>query len=207
MKRKWWSRLLLAVGGALILASALFSLWRDYQYSQLPQSGAVGFGELPAGKLVITTQRKNYQAQELTLSIPKLGLETAVQDGTDYETLKKGPGLYEYAQLPNEEEPGNVSIAGHRDIFGSHFYSIDTLTKGDLIYLIYQGKLYTYEYAETRIVEPNDWSVIENQGHACVTLTSCDPIGTTEKRIIATGELVKVDNFDEKCELISSKEA
>lgn len=54
--------------------------------------------------------------------------------------LNKGPGLYEYSQLPGEGDR-NVSIAAHRNksrngvISEWFFYYIDTLCEGDYIYL------------------------------------------------------------------------
>jgi LPXTG-site transpeptidase (sortase) family protein len=200
MKNKKLGNFLLGAGALLLFAAVLIPLWRDYQYSKMPQSGAVGTGQIPEGELVITAQRRNYRAEDLMLVIPKLELEVTVQNGTDYETLKNGPGLYEYAQVPSEGEDGNVSIAGHRDIYGSHFYAIDTMEEGDLIYLVYQGKVYVYEYEKTEIVEPNDWSVIQSKGYPCVTLTSCDPIGTTLHRIIVTGRRTEIVDYSENFE-------
>lgn len=66
--------------------------------------------DLPYDKLFITKERKDYKTGNLTLIIPKLSLKEPVQDGTDTASLNKGPGLYDYAQLPGEGDK-NVSIA------------------------------------------------------------------------------------------------
>ena len=39
-------------------------------------------------------------------------------------------------------------------------------------------------YESTEIVEADDWSPIFNRGYPCLTITSCDPIGTSERRIV-----------------------
>lgn len=144
--------------------------------------------EIPNGLLLITTQREAYKSGELRLVIPKLQIDQPVQGGVSDADLKAGPGLYDYAQLPNEPG-GNVSIAGHRDIHGSVFYYVDQLTTGDKMYLVYQDTIYIYTYVETKIVKPTDWGPIHTQGFSCLTLTSCDPIGTSRNRIIITSRL------------------
>jgi hypothetical protein len=84
---------------------------------------------------------------------------------------------------------GGPGYAGHRDLYDCCFYHIDKLQKGDKIYLDYKGYRYTYDYYSTKIVASNDWSVISRQGFSCITLTSCYPLGTSEKRIIVVGIL------------------
>lgn len=144
----------------------------------------------PLNKLFITAGRYNYDG-EMRLVIPKLELDTKILSGVEDKTLKKGPGLYDYAQMPDTGN-SNVSIAGHRDIYGSHFYYIDTLTAGDLLYLVYQGSVYKYAYRYTEIISPDDWGPIYSKRFSALTLTSCDPIGTSKNRIIVTAELVEV---------------
>lgn len=150
-------------------------------YSRLP--------DLPYDKLFITKERKTYQAGDLTLIIPKLSLKEPVQNGTDTTSLNKGPGLYDYAQLPGEGDR-NVSIAAHRNksrngvISEWFFYYIDTLCENDYIYLTDKSKIYRYRYDQTTVVEENDWSPIYSQGMSCITLTSCEPIGVADHRII-----------------------
>lgn len=146
---------------------------------------------LPVDKLIITPARQGYSDDQLVLKIPTLSIETTIKNGTEVETLKKGPGLYEYAQLP-QEAGANVSIAGHRDVHGSIFYDLDKLQAGDLLYLDYEGLIYQYQYQETIVIEPDDWSVIFTKGDNRLTLTSCTPIGVSSHRIVIIGELVQV---------------
>jgi sortase A len=132
--------------------------------------------------------REKYTADDMVLTVDRMNLVTKVGATTSEEDLKNGPGLYEYAQLPGTGDR-NTSIAGHRDLYDCCFYHIDKLQKGDKIYLDYKGYRYTYDYYSTKIVASNDWSVISRQGFSCITLTSCYPLGTSEKRIIVVGIL------------------
>jgi len=139
-------------------------------------------------KLYITQERANYQSGQMVLKIPRMGVDTAVQAGVSNEYLDISPGLFDYAQLPGGENH-NVSIGGHRDIKGAHFYFIHKLTAGDLCYLVYNNNIYVYEYKDTKIIEPSDWGPIYGQGFECLTLISCTPIGTTRQRIVVRAQL------------------
>lgn len=157
--------------------------------------------DLPYDKLFITEERQRYQSGDLTLVIPKLSLTEPVENGTSTEALAKGPGLYDYAQLPGEGDR-NVSIAAHRNhsrdgvISEWFFYYIDTMCEGDYIYLTDKKKIYRYLYDKTTIVEETDWSPIYSQGVSCVTLTSCEPIGVADHRIIVRGILDAIVDYD-----------
>ena len=157
--------------------------------------------DLPYDKLFITEERQKYKSGDLTLIIPKLSLTEAVENGTSTEALKKGPGLYDYAQLPGEGDR-NVSIAAHRNhsnngvISEWFFYYIDTMCEGDYIYLTDKKKIYRYLYDQTTIVEETDWSPIYSQGVSCITLTSCEPIGVADHRIIVRGILDSIVDYD-----------
>ena len=161
------------------------SLAEGWSLSQVRQ-------DYPVGKLVVTTDREAYENGNLRLVIPSLDQDVLVQNNVDTESLRSGPGLYEYSQLPAPDTNANVSIAGHRDIEGAEFYSIDRLTDGDLMYLVYQEKVYIYQYESTQIIQSDDWNPIACKDYPCLTLTSCDPIGTFINRIVVTGRLVDV---------------
>lgn len=161
------------------------SLAEGWSLSQVRQ-------DYPVGKLVVTTDREAYENGNLRLVIPSLDQDVLVQNNVDTESLRSGPGLYEYSQLPAPDTNANVSIAGHRDIEGAEFYYIDRLTGGDLMYLVYQEKVYIYQYESTQIIQSDDWNPIACKDYPCLTLTSCDPIGTFINRIVVTGRLVDV---------------
>ena len=161
------------------------SLAEGWSLSQVRQ-------DYPVGKLVVTTDREAYENGNLRLVIPSLDQDVLVQNNVDTESLRSGPGLYEYSQLPAPDTNANVSIAGHRDIEGAEFYYIDRLTDGDLMYLVYQEKVYIYQYESTQIIQSDDWNPIAWKDYPCLTLTSCDPIGTFINRIVVTGRLVDV---------------
>lgn len=166
-----------------------------------PEEGGTSAPEddLPHHKLFITAERKNYQNGDLTLIIPKLGIDAPVWSGTTDEDLKNGACLYDYAQLPGEGNR-NVSIAAHRNGIrngvpndSALFYYVDTLGEGDYLYLADQEHIYRYLFERMYVVDDTDWGPIYSQGYSCLTLTTCTPIGgATPYRLVVRGKLDEI---------------
>lgn len=168
---------------------------------------------LPVGKWVVTAERKEYKDGALTLYIPKLDVTRTIWAGTDADTLSKGVGLYDYAQLPGEGNR-NVSLAGHRNGLKNGkitdhapFYYIDQLTDGDYLYLYDSAHIYRYVYEWTEVVEPDDWGPIATTGYSCVTITSCEPIGISDHRIVVRAVLDGTFDYTEDFAFTASEEA
>ncbi|MEN6392135.1 MAG: class E sortase [Syntrophomonas sp.] len=107
------------------------------------------------------------------LLIPKLGLDLAVGYGISEQALKENPGLYPQSGSP---ATGNVSIAGHRNAYGSPFFDLDKMLPGDEIFLTYHQKTYHYLVETVFETHSRDWSVIEPTPRAALTLTTCTPL-------------------------------
>jgi len=124
------------------------------------------------------------------LRIPRLGLKTIVVNGTDHDSLKRGPGRYLGSAMPGEGRL--VYIAGHRTTYGAPFSGIDKLRKGDRVFL--QLPYGTFEYAITghRIVLATDTSVLESKGHEELELQACHPRFFATHRYIAYAKLIGV---------------
>ncbi|MDR2088408.1 MAG: sortase [Clostridiales Family XIII bacterium] len=160
---------------------------------------------LPADKLFITEERRNYREKDLRLVIPVLEFDEPVYDGTDAATLNRGACLYEVSQLPGKGNR-NVSIAGHRNgvkngkITEILFYHLDKVGEGDYLYLCDDEKVFRYLYKYTVTVEEDDWSEIYSKGYSSLTLTTCTPIGVADHRLIVCAALDgifrKTENFD-----------
>lgn len=69
------------------------SLAEGWSLSQVRQ-------DYPVGKLVVTTDREAYENGNLRLVIPSLDQDVLVQNNVDTESLRSGPGLYEYSRCP-----------------------------------------------------------------------------------------------------------
>lgn len=122
------------------------------------------------------------------LEIPALGLSYPVYADIANEDLAAGPGWYPYTAPPGE---GNTAIAGHRTFNGapSFFYELDRLQPGDEIHLVFSDRQMTYEVSESWITSPYDLGVLAPTPSPSLTLTTCDPIGSEEHRLIVRATL------------------
>jgi sortase A len=124
------------------------------------------------------------------LRIPRLGLTQIVVNGTDSDSLKRGPGRYLDSAMPGEGEL--VYVAGHRTTYGAPFSKINHLRKGDRVYL--ELPYGTFEYAITghRIVSATQTSVLESKGFEQLALQACHPRFFATQRYIAYAKPVRV---------------
>lgn len=168
---------------------------------------------LPLDKLFITAARRDYRDGGLQLIIPKLGVDVPVLDGVDPDTLLRGEGLYDYAQLPSETR-SNTSIAGHRNwvrngkiTLDQPFSHLDELGEGDYLYLRDGAHIYQYLWESTEVVEADDWGPIYKRAYSCVTLTTCTPVGVSDHRLIVRGALTDAIPISEDYGYPAAKEA
>jgi len=116
------------------------------------------------------------------IALPAIDRSYFMVEGTDTDTLRKGPGHYPRTPLPGE--PGTVGIAGHRTTYGAPFRSIDRLDPGDRIVLEMPYATFTYRVERTRIVEPTEVSVTDPVGYKRLILSACHPLYSAARRIV-----------------------
>ena len=152
-------------------------------------------GEITAVDPTVTTAVN----AEDTLIIPKINVDVPIRfglandSGTIMSAMNNGvahwsiPGA---SAVPGQI--GNTVITGHSagDIYSSNpykfiFSGLERLESGDTIYIDYQGTRYTYAVYEKRVVAPNDVASLQYSGdEAILTLVTCTPLGTSEKRLL-----------------------
>ena len=134
----------------------------------------------------------------LTLTLPSLGVfDAPVFDSDSNAALEAGVGHVPETSMPwDEGAQRNTYLAAHRLGYqgtGSRllFYELDQLQRGDKVILKGQGKTYRYRVTETMVVDPNDrWVMGQVVGRDMVTLQTCTPIPTFEKRLIVRADRV-----------------
>lgn len=134
------------------------------------------------------------------ITIPRIDVDALVVEGTDASALRAGAGHYRGTALPCE--PGNVAIAGHRNIYGSPFLRLDELRAGDEIELVTPLRTCRYHVVEGAgtnrprpgaagwITEPGDGAVIQPLSGSWLTLTTCHPKRAATRRLIVRAVLV-----------------
>ena len=131
------------------------------------------------------------------LTINALGIHNApVFNSDDQWALKNGISHVPDTSLPWSDAPQrNVFLEGHRLGWpgtGSHliFYHLNWLQKGNTVMLKdREGKRYRYRVSETLIVNPDDvWVMGQVRDRDMVTLQTCTPIPSYEKRLIVRAD-------------------
>jgi sortase A len=134
----------------------------------------------------------------LTLTVPALGVYDApVLDSDAPWALDSGVVHVPETSMPwDAGAQRNVYLAAHRlglpDAASRLlFYNLDDLRGGEEVVLKGQGATYRYRVSETFEVGPADsWVMGQVRGRDMVTLQTCTPIPTFEKRLIVRADRV-----------------
>ncbi|HEY1368474.1 MAG TPA: class D sortase [Gaiellaceae bacterium] len=123
--------------------------------------------------------------------IGRIGLKMMVVNGTDHESLKRGPGRDLRTFMPGENRL--VYIAGHRTTYLAPFSHIDDIEPGDYIRLEVPYATFVYRATGHRIVTATDLSVLRSPAHEQLELQACHPRFFATHRYIVYARLVRVE--------------
>jgi sortase A len=134
----------------------------------------------------------------LTLTVPALGVYDApVFDSDAPGALDQGVAHVPETSMPwDQGAQRNVYLAAHRlgyEGTGSRllFYQLDRLGRGDEVILEGGGRTYRYRVTEELVVDPTDsWVMGQVRGRDMVSLQTCTPIPTFEKRLVVRADRV-----------------
>lgn len=124
------------------------------------------------------------------IKVPRVGVSAIVMEGVGKRTLRRGAGHIPATSLPSEDG-GNVGIAAHRDSF---FRGLKDIREDDTIELTTLEGTFRYEVEWTKIVKPEDTSVLAPTGDASLTLVTCYPfyyVGSAPKRFIVRARRIE----------------
>jgi sortase A len=124
------------------------------------------------------------------LRIGRIGLNMVVVQGTDHESLKKGPGHYEDSGLPGEGHL--IYIAGHRTTYLAPFAAINNIRPGDYIRFELPYGTFTYRVTRHYIVADNAVDVLKDHGAEILRLQACHPRFFATHRYLVDAKLVGV---------------
>ena len=185
MIRRFLAFLLVLVGFAVLVASALALFWSDelqrVYMPALPRiersigtPGDDGVHKIALGKPIGM------------LEIPRLGLSSVVIEGDDVAALLLGVG--HLADTPLPWHGGNSVLAAHRDTF---FRPLAGIRRNDVIRFSTADAEFEYVVKETMVVEPTDVEVLDPTDTATLTLITCYPfdyVGPAPNRFIVKAE-------------------
>ena len=208
-------RLQSRVGVALLTAGALLGLTviyiefiEPYFSTQGQQQAAASIQEDFAKKA--QTNPSELESTELAdaqtfgvLYAPRLGADyrRPIAHGTSVESVLNpiGVGHYKHSAMPHEV--GNFALAAHRTTHGGAFNNIDQFVVGDKLFVETRWGWYGYEVVGSAVVEPKDFWVVGSNplehaglarlpGERLLTLTTCTPRYTAEKRLVVWAKQV-----------------
>jgi len=184
--------------------TALYTSWKQHQLGSQYNKRVASFHSeelsgvsLAAKRKTIAAEGKRYRAQTHEgeaigrIRVPRMHLNMIVVDGTDHETLKKGPGRYLHSFMPGENRL--VYIAGHRTTYLAPFSHIDSLRKGDKVTLEMPYATFVYRITGHRVVTADDLSVLRSPRHEVLELQACHPRFFASHRYIAYARLARVE--------------
>ena len=124
-----------------------------------------------------------------TIVIPSIGVNEKINN----ESLSQGVLHEPSSYLPLK---GDVLLFGHRTLQGSPFLRLNELSNGDELVLEWPdiGEL-KYTVVNSTVV-PATYNLNAAEGGNYLYLITCDPIGSTENRLIIQGELNETNPID-----------
>jgi len=128
----------------------------------------------------------------LLISSITVDLPITVDEKNAEKALKSGAWLI--PGTPSPPAGGNTVLSGHRFLFKSGartLYHLDKVKPGDAIIIEWEGKRYTYEVVEKKVVAPTEVSILNNTEEPMLTIFTCDPPYSTKNRLYVRARLVQ----------------
>lgn len=151
---------------------------------------------------IVTKKDTTPTIYEWKLEIPKITVSAPVIPNVDGaskaaydEALKGGTAHFKGTSIPGGD--GNTVIFGHSSsILGDGKYDkvfarLNELNIGDPIEILFNGIRYGYKISEKKVTSANDTSVLSQTNTEALTLMTCWPVGTDQKRLIVIAKPVK----------------
>lgn len=145
---------------------------------------------------------------ESKMIIPKINVDAPIVMNvgpTNDEQLAAMSNGIAHVRYPGaSSEPGQAGNA----VFSAHsssdwtdsgaykfiFVQLERLAVDDVVYINYGSKRYSYKVFETKVVEPKDTAALNYTGAGpIITLITCTPLGTAEKRLLIFAKQVSPD--------------
>ena len=123
--------------------------------------------------------------------VDKVGINEKINN----QSLDLGVMIDEKSSIPTK---GDVVIFGHRTLQGSPFLRLNELENGDIITLEWPGVGEVNYTVTNKTIVPATYHLNVNETGNKVLLITCDPIGSTENRLIIEGQRGNVSGIDEK---------
>lgn len=188
--------------GAVVLIVFLFGFFNEVVIAPFVQpSRATAATPLIIGNnSVAPTANPEVIIPKINVEIPANYNGNTTNEAAIENDLESGVVHYPTTAVPGQA--GNATFFGHssNNIFNKGKYKfafvlLHTLVQGDTFYLTYNSKTYVYKVISRQIVDPSDVGVLNPIAGqtATATLITCDPPGTSLRRLVVVGQQISPD--------------
>lgn len=158
--------------------------------------------EISSGTGINASGKLDQIPEDNRLLIPVIGVNVNIVEGDTEEALEYGAWRRPATSTP--DQGGNTVITGHRFKYlppnNLTFYNLDKVQIGDAI-IVYWNKIeYDYVVTEVFVVEPSQVEVEDNTTEPRITLYTCTPLWTADKRLVIVAEPYVADTATEQTE-------
>jgi sortase A len=182
--------------------TALYTHWEQRQLAQSLNREFAAFR--PVGSTDVAAERHRVAAAAARFQrsardgqaigrivIGRIGLNMVLVNGTDHDSLTKGPGRDRRSFMPGQARL--VYIAGHRTTYSAPFSHIDSLRGGDVIRIEMPYATFVYRATKHTVVVASDLSVLRSPKHELLELQACHPRFFASHRYLVYASLVSVE--------------
>lgn len=145
--------------------------------------------------------QSNYDVSANRVIITKIGVNAPVVEANNAE-YGLSQGAWRIPETSTPDKGGNTVITGHRFKYlpphNMTFYLFHKIEEGDIVSAIWDEKDYYYRVKEIKIVEPSDLSVLDPTEKPTLTMFTCHPIYSTDKRLVVISELIESDEAEKE---------
>jgi sortase A len=196
-----------AICAIVVILASVFIQYNGLIFAQV--QSFISPGSTSGQDIIVGTGNDQPIGPEPRVIIPKINVNAPVVYGlTDLSEQSSQAalqhGVIHYPIAGASAHPGqngNTVFLGHSssDFFkpGDYkfiFVQLNRLAAGDLFYLDYEGKRYTYSVRETKIIAPNEVSSLAiGDDKPYATLITCDPPGTARNRLVVIADQIAPD--------------
>jgi LPXTG-site transpeptidase (sortase) family protein len=142
----------------------------------------------------IVLEEKILEDMNTFIHIENLNISGEILEGES--ALRMDDGFWHFPISPYPGQRGNVVIIGHRFMNlppdPNTFFNLDQTRIGERITISDDFGEYTYIVTEKREVEENDITAIQETEDYRLTLITCTPLWTSEKRLLIIAKLDKL---------------
>ncbi len=152
---------------------------------ELENKVKVAINYLPQAEFDVSSQR---------LIIEKIGVNIPIVESASSE-YGLHFGAWRDPKTSTPDKGGNTVITGHRFKYlppsNLTFYLFHKLEIGDIASILWNDEYFIYKIKEIKTVEPTEISILEATDDSILTMYTCDPIYSQDKRLVVIAELIE----------------